>query len=466
MGNTTIIILMLVLYCAFMVAVTLWGRSKQKGQNVKDFLTAGQEGSLATIACAYLGDHVGTGIIIGGAAYGATVGIGGSWYGLGAAFSFVLFGVLVAGWARNNNYVTIPAYLRDRYKKTGRVMSLIWVFLTACVGIATLTGQIIAGRQLFEFLGINPLTGSIIAVTVILLYCSITGMWGVLTLGFWQAVIIIIGLVIALIMVLGGGGWGMVRSNLDANYFNLFPFDGWTMFTLVVPTMIFGLTSNSCIQLSVSAKDKKTAIGGALVGAALVAGITFLPVILGMYGAAAYPEAATGSIIFTVILDTLPSAVAGLLLAAIIAAVMSTCDTALMTFATCTVYDAYGNVIAPMLGHKPNEKGLRNACAFMPVLAMIFALILSFTSNNIIGVLTSGYSLFVAGSVVPFLGGRYWKKASSIGGLAAMIAGAACAWMNLLGIITLPTTVISLIPSLIAFVIFSLLFPDKVESGG
>lgn len=460
-GKSAIIILMLLLYCGFMVFVTWLGHHRQKGQNVKEFLTAGKEGNLWTIASAYLGDHVGTGIVIGGATYGATVGIGGSWYGLGAAFSFFLFGLVVAGWARSHDYVTIPAYLRDRYAKTGKLMTLIWVFLTACVGIVTLTGQIIAGRQLFEFLGVDPLLGTIIAVVVILLYCSITGMWGVLTLGFWQAVIIIAGLVIAIALVFGGGGITAMRSDLSPDYFNMFPFDVWTMFTLIVPTAVFGLTSNSCVQLSASSKDKKTAIGGALLGGVFVVFVTFLPVILGMYGAAIYPEADTGSIIFTVIMDALPAPIAGLLMAAIIAAVMSTCDTALMTFATCTVYDAYGNVLAPKLGHKPTEKNMRLACGIMPVVAMLIAMVLSFTSNDIIGVLTTGYSLFVAGAVVPFLAGRAWKGTSSVGALASMIAGAGCAWLDLLGVIALPTTILSLIPSLIAVVVFSLIFPDK-----
>lgn len=461
MGNTTIIILMLLLYCAFMVFVTWVGQRRKKGQNVEDFLTAGKEGNLYTIACAYLGDHVGTGIIIGGAAYGATVGIGGAWYGLGAAFAYVLFGILMAGWARDNGYLTIPSYLRARYSKTGKIMTLIWVFLTACVGITTLTGQIIAGRQLFEYLGIDALLGSIVAVVVILLYCTITGMWGVLTLGFWQAVIIIIGLIIAICVVFGGGSWSAVQANVPAGHFNLFPFDGWTMFTLVVPTMLFGVTSNSNTQLSASSKDKKTAVLGAFIGAALVAAITFMPVVLGMYGAAAYPDASSGSIIFTVIMEELPAVVAGLLLAAIIAAVMSTCDSALMTFATMTVYDAYGNVLAPKMGHTPSEKSMRRACTFMPVLAMVIALVLSFTSNDIISVLSKGYSLFVSGAVVPLLAGRAWKKTSSIGAFAAMVTGSAFAFMNLMGIISLPTPLISLIPSAIAAVVFSLVFPDK-----
>ena len=142
---------MLVLYVLFMVYLTWIGRNKAK--NLTDFLTAGREGSLILIASSYLGNHVGTGIVIGGATYGVTYGLGGAWYGIGAAISFILFGLIVAGWAYNHKYLTIPSYLRDRYPKTGRAMTVVWSLLSAAVSVTTLTGQIIAGRQLFHIPG-------------------------------------------------------------------------------------------------------------------------------------------------------------------------------------------------------------------------------------------------------------------------------------------------------------------------
>ena len=115
--KSMVIILMLVLYALFMVFITWYGRNKAK--TMTDFMTAGKSGKLYLIASSYLGDHVGTGIVIGGATYGVTYGLGGGWYGLGAALSFILFGLFVAGWAYDNKYLTIPTYLRARYPKTG-----------------------------------------------------------------------------------------------------------------------------------------------------------------------------------------------------------------------------------------------------------------------------------------------------------------------------------------------------------
>ena len=457
--KSMVIIFMLVLYVLFMVYLTWIGRNKAK--NLTDFLTAGREGSLILIASSYLGNHVGTGIVIGGATYGVTYGLGGAWYGIGAAISFILFGLIVAGWAYNHKYLTIPSYLRDRYPKTGRAMTVVWSLLSAAVSVTTLTGQIIAGRQLFTYLGIDPLLGSIISVLVILLYCTVTGMWGTIMVGFWQAVIILVGLVIAMFCCFSGGGWGTVQANLSADHFDWIPFDGATLFAMCVPTAIYGLTSGNAMQLTASSNSKRSAIGGALLGGVLVAIVTFFPVLLGMYGAAVYPDADAGSIIFTVIMETLPTWVAGLMLAAIIAAVMSTCDSTIIVVVTSIVYDTYKNVLAPAMHHTPSDKKMRNACSVISVLLFVFALVLSFTSNDIISILSSGYTIWVAGGMIPFMAGRLWKGTTSYGALAAIIVGSLVAWIDLLGISNFPSSLVCLIPAAVTAVVVSLLTKEK-----
>ena len=84
--------------------------------------------------------------------------------------------------------------------------------------------------------------------------------------------------------------------------------------------------------------------------------LTFLPVTLGMYGMAAYENADPSTIIYQVIVTELGPVMAGLMLAAIVAAVMSTCDTTIMTIVTSVVYDAYGNVLAPKYNLPVDEK--------------------------------------------------------------------------------------------------------------
>lgn len=457
--KTAIIIVILILYMA-MILVIGWKGSKN-AESFSDYLTAGKKGTLPLIVGSYLGGHLGTGIVVGGAAYGVTYGIGGVWYGLGAAGSFLLFGLFVSRWAYRHNYLTIPTYLRDRYPTTGRIMTVVWALLGAAVGVATLCGQIIAGRALFTYLGIDPLVGTIISVLVIGFYCAAAGMFGVIATDFIQSAIIIVGLIVALFCCFTGGGWELTTSTLDAGHFDWIPFDASTLMLMCLPTAIYGLTQGASMQLTASSNSEKTAYHGALLGALGVAIVTFLPVFLGMYGAAAFPGADANSIIFTVILEKLPTVIAGLMLAAIVAAVMSTCDTTVMTVITSLVYDAYGNVVAPMMGHKPEQDKMKKASSIMSFVLMAIATILAFFSNDIISVLSNGYTIWVAGGMVPFIAGRVWKGTNSYGALASMAVGSIFAWLNMAGITHFSTSLFCLIPAAITVVVVSLLTKEK-----
>lgn len=459
MKGATIIVILLV-YMAGMLYIG-WKGSKN-AETFDDYLTAGKKGKLHLIVGSYLGGHLGTGIVVGGAAYGVSVGIGGAWYGLGAAGSFILFGLFVSRWAYRNNYLTIPAYLRDRYPETGKMMSIVWALLGAAVAITTLCSQIIAGRALFEYLGIDPLVGTLISVAVICIYCSAAGMFGVIATDFIQSSVILVGLVIALFVCFSGGGWEMTKNTLDASHFDWVPFDLSTLTLMFVPTALYGLTQGASMQLTASSDSEKTAFRGAILGGIGVAIVTFMPVFLGMYGAAAFPDAAPNTIIFTVIIEKLPALVAGLMMAAIVAAVMSTCDTTIMTIVTSLVYDAYGNVLAPLMGKTPDQKNLKRASSVMGWVLMALATILSFTSNDIIGVLGSGYTIWVAGGMIPFIAGRLWKGTTAWGALASMAVGSLFAWFNMAGITHFPTSLFCLIPAAIAVVVVSLLTRKKV----
>lgn len=460
--KTATIVVILIIYMLGMLYIG-WRGSKH-AKTFNDYLTAGKSGKLYLIVGSYLGGHLGTGIVIGGAAYGVTHGIGGAWYGLGAAGSFILFGLFVSRWAYRNNYLTIPAYLRDRYPETGRIMSIVWAILGAAVAITTLTGQIIAGRALFEYLGIDPLLGTIISVIVICAYCSAAGMFGVIATDFVQSSIIIVGLIVALFCCFSGGGWEFTRNTLDASHFDPIPFDAYTLTLMFVPTALYGLTQGASMQLTASSDSEKTAFHGALLGGLGVAIVTFMPVFLGMFGAAAYPDTPANAVIFTVILEKLPTLIAGLMLAAIVAAVMSTCDTTIMTIVTSLVYDAYGNVLAPWMGKTPEQSSLRRASSIMSWVLMALATLLSFTSNDIIGILGSGYTIWVAGGMIPFIAGRLWKGTTAWGALSSMAVGSLFAWFNMAGITHFPTSLFCLIPAAITVVVVSLLTQRKTPS--
>lgn len=459
--NTVIIVVIMFIYMAAMLYIGY--RGTKYSSNLTDFLTAGKQGRLYMVAGSFLGAHVGTGIVVGGATNGAKYGIGAGWYGIGAALSFILFGIFCAKWAYNNNYLTIPAYFRDRYKTAGKGITLVWSILSVAVALSTLSGQVIAGKNLFMYMGIQPLVGCVLSMAIIYLYCSAAGMWGVMMTDFWQCVVILVGLVAAIGAIFANGGANVIAT-LEPSYFEPIPFDTKTLLLMVLPTAVYGLTGGANMQRTASADSLKTATRAPIIGGILVALFTFLPVTLGMYGMAAYENADPSTIIFQVILTELGPIMAGLMLAAIVAAIMSTCDTTIMTIVTSVVYDAYGNVIAPKYKMATDEKTMKRASNILTIFLCALAVFGAFVSNDIISMLSTGYTMFAAGGLVPYVFARCWKKGTSAAAVSSMIVGMAVALANSLGIIKLVTGLLCVIPAAIVYVVVTLITQPKEEA--
>lgn len=93
-SRVTIILVIMAIYLAGMLWIGLKGR--KYSETNKDFMTAAKQGSMLLVVGSYLGSHLGNGVVVGGAQYGALYGIGGLWYGKRCGFSKRYFLVLVA----------------------------------------------------------------------------------------------------------------------------------------------------------------------------------------------------------------------------------------------------------------------------------------------------------------------------------------------------------------------------------
>ena len=121
------------------------------------------------------------------------------------------------------------------------------------------------------------------------------------------------------------------------------------------PTALYGLVSSAAFQRTVSCKEEKTAVMAPVIAACMIIPFVILPVLIGMYGKALWPDAANGTIIFQVLFEAMPPVLAGLLIASICAAVMSTCDGGLVTITANIVSDIYYKHINPQASEKDRK---------------------------------------------------------------------------------------------------------------
>jgi SSS family solute:Na+ symporter len=149
------------------------------------------------------------------------------------------------------------------------------------------------------------------------------------------------------------------------------------------------------------------------------------------------------------------------MLATIIAAIMSTADSQLLAIAANIVHDLYQKVINP----KATDRQCTILSYVMTVIVGLLALYVALSFTTIISLLSFTYSILVDATLVPVLGGFFWKGATSLGAICAMITGIAVLFLGRYEIISIPyPALVAGIPALVVFVIVSVLTSKKGEA--
>lgn len=448
----TIIVLILILYMGGMLAIGFLGRNSSS--SMTEFLTAGRSGGLFVMVCTYIGAHVGNGIVVGGAQYGMDYGIGGVWYGLGACMSYILFATIMSRLLYRNGYLTIPDLIRDRYNS--KFASILMAVLNICATLGIMAAQIMAGAALFSALGLPPTLGAVLLAIVVFIYCSISGMWGVMMTDSVQTIVIFFSTVFCIVTIAMQGGFDSMAAVLPESSFNFVPFTMENLVMMLVPAALNGLISGAAFQRTASCKDEKVAFLAPIIAAFALIPFVVMPVLIGMYGASLYPDAPSASILFKVVLDMNPI-IAGLMVSAVLSAVMSTMDIGLLNVTANTVNDIYYKTINP----NADQKTLGRLSAIVTMASGLIALTLALTSSSILSLLSSTYSFMNAGGLVMVVGGVLWKKGTKQGAIASAFCGMAMILLSKMGVSIPYLSLTSLIPAVIAYVVVSLATQNK-----
>jgi SSS family solute:Na+ symporter len=164
--------------------------------------------------------------------------------------------------------------------------------------------------------------------------------------------------------------------------------------------------------------------------------------------------------------DVLPVGVTGIVIAAYFSAIMSTADSCLMASSGNFVNDVLQRYCFP----KASEKFIMHLSQVITLVIGVAAVIIAAGFETVLDLIFDAYAFMVAGLFVPTVGAYFWKKSSSAGALSAMLAGGFSTLALLRKWVLLPESaqLTDLHPSaygiaisLVVFVAFSLLLPDR-----
>jgi len=304
-------------------------------------------------------------------------------------------------------------------------VSLAAAILIVIAWIGVVAGQIVAAGSFLSILGIGSITFWVVIFTaVVVVYAILGGQFSIIRTDVFQAPIFFIGIFMVLALVFSRvGGLEGLEASLSPGYFS-FPtshaFD-WKMLLsfliLVGATYVVGPDMYSRLFC---AKGEKTAQQSAILSAFLFIPLAFAITLIGMSAKVLYPEIAAKDAFPQVISGVLSPGLSGLVIAAVIAALMSSADTCLLSQSVILTEDIVKRV-HPTLDERKTVLLTRLSLVGLGLVALGLAL----TLKTVYESLLFAYTVFTCGLVVPVIAGFYKDKlkVTPRGALAALIGG-------------------------------------------
>ncbi|WP_086866766.1 sodium:solute symporter [Streptomyces viridochromogenes] len=448
----------IVVYLAGMLAMGWWGMRRARSKS--EFLVAGRRLGPAMYSGTMAAIVLGGASTIGGVGLGYQYGLSGAWMvftiGLGLLALSVFFSARIA---RLKVY-TVSEMLDLRYGGRAGVISgvVMWAYTLMLAVTST-----IAYATIFDVLfDMNRTLAIVLGGSIVVAYSTLGGMWSITLTDMVQFVVKTIGVLLLLlpIAVVKAGGFGEMKAKLPTGYFDPLGIGGETIFTYVLIYTFGMLIGQDIWQRVFTARSDTTAKWGGTVAGTYCLAYALAGAVIGTAAKVLYPDLSSADDAFaTIVKDELPMGVRGLVLAAALAAVMSTSSGALIACATVANNDIWARlrgVVRPDDGEAHDEvRGNRAFILLMGIAVIGTAIAL----NNVVEALTVAYNLLVGGLLVPILGGLLWRRGTAQGALASVVVGgvAAITLMATHGILANEPVYYGLLSSLAAYVAVSLL---------
>ncbi len=436
-----------ILYLGFMLGIGIY--YYKKTSNLSDYVLGGRGlGSWVTAISAQASDMSGW-LLMGlpGAAY--LTGMESIWIAVGLAVGTFLNWQFVAVRLRKyteiaGNSLTLSSYFGNRFRDEKNILRIVSsAIIVFYFSIYTASGFVAGGKLFSTVFGLDYTLALTIGVIVIIGYTFLGGFMAVSTTDLIQGIVMFFAVVIipSIGIYINGGAAATLDSirSLNAEFLN--PFTDVNGNALGLLTIIssfawcFGYFGQPHILVRFMAiksssqikKSKRIAMTWVLIslGAA---------VIVGMVGSVIIPESLVDSeqVFMVMINGLLPSALAGVFLSAVLAAIMSTADSQLLVTASAFSEDLY----KPLINKNATQKQLLNVSRIAVLAISIIAYVIALNPNSsVLAIVANAWAGFGSafGPVVLF--SLFWKKMTKESAVAGMVVGGAVVfiWGNMTG---------------------------------
>lgn len=457
------------LYLVAMLGIGIYFAHKDKVVNEKEFLIGGRKMGKWVTAISELATETSAFIFMG---LPAAVLLS----GVGSVGVWLCIGCVIGSWANwhfiaprllefskeANDSVTIPQFLSNRFKHNGNLMRIICAVIFIIIfTVYAATGFKACGFLLNNIFGLDITISIIISAVIILSYTMLGGYKAVCYTDLIQG--ILMGLSLLIIPILGWLAIGSFNSiSVEPAYWSLLPNNtwNWTSISTIISGLAWGLGYFGLPHVLVrfmSAKDVKTLKKSKVIALSCFVFSLAGAVAIGLIGRILLPDLVNGnaSMVFVELAKMLCFPfLAGLVLAGVLAASMSTADSQLLVSATSFANDIY----KPLWRKKASDKEMVLVSRLV-ILAIVITAILIATNPNtgtimdLVGYAWGGFGAAFGSVIILSL---FWKRFNYIGAVCGILTGAI---VDVLWIIFLSasTGIYEIIPGFIASMIVAVI---------
>lgn len=408
MFSIPFIIVLVYVLLLFALSIYMSVKSKKDGEN---FLLYKGKNNMWITAVTIAGLAIGGASTIGIAENAFTKGLSAGWYDLAWAIGAVVCSLVLVKRLRASGYTTISEMTRNMYGKTTEKIMVVSMIIIQC-GIIALQYKA-GGSILYSLLpGVfkDVDTATLFSFIIFMLIAFVGGMGSVSVSNIMNITLIYVGVIVATVMVLfNKGGWDatltMVAENPDVPYLSFWEGMGLTGILGWIVVMCGNTNSvQGVVQIALTSKSDKDAVRGFQIGALMMIPVGFLCALLGVASKALYPDGAASTAL-PVILMSLPGAIAGLTLAGLWAADMSTACSMLIGLSTTCSRDVF---FKTKFGQKMQSKSLIINKIIIAIVGTV-TYIVSTQFTSILGAMQKALSLAIGTSFI-VLGGLLFPK--------------------------------------------------------
>lgn len=390
--------LIVCIYILMLFVISYYAKRRSTG-SAANYVLAGRQLTTPLITVSIVGLAVGGASTIGVAEQAYKVGLSAGWYTTAWGLGAIAMGMLVAKRYRELNITTIPELLGRHYDKKGMIAGITCQII---IQLVIMSLQYIAGGSILCALMPEIFTmtsGMLTSAVVFIGITSIGGMWSASLSNVLNVSLKYIGIMLATVVaVTRSGGIETIKLQLPANvpYFSAFDGVGIVgIFSWILVLVTVNLSLQSIIQISLGAKDVQTAQRGFIIGGLMMLPIGFVSALLGVIAKTMYPDV-TPALALPMTIMSLDPVLAGITLAALWAADVSTACCLLLSSATLFSQDIYKQFINPAV----SDKKFLVVTKGLVIILGLLTLLLAMTISGIISTLMIGLSLTAAFSVI------------------------------------------------------------------